>query len=204
MPSNLDHFEGESCYIVTNPSQGKFHLYGDDPREISIEDIANALSKQCRFTGHFVGDFWYGVGEHSYDAANMVAILGGSLLEQYCALMHDTPEAYLADIAAPFKRELRGYYEKEALVWKRIADKFGLPVELPKIVKEADWLCLFTEARAFVLPGREDVLSTWVGYEPHGKKSLEIDYPMQGILPRVARERFLQKYHTLRLALAVA
>lgn len=202
-PSVTDRFEGDHCFIVTNPSQGRLHLYGDDPDEIQIEDIANALGNQCRFTGHMRPGYWYSVLEHVCDASNLVRLMGGTPLEQYCALMHDSPEFGLSDIAAPFKRELMAYYDKEALIWKRIAAKFGLPEKLPEIVKVADWRALFIEANQFVLPGRQDILRTWIGADEHLQPALDMNYTMVGLPPGGAVPLFMIKFKTLRAELGL-
>lgn len=204
MPSASDRFEGEHCFIITNPSKSNFHLYGNDPDEIKIRDIANAISKQCRFTGHLEEDYWYSVAEHCVDTSFIIERMGGTIMEQFCGLMHDTPEGYLSDINAPFKREIGQYYEKEALIWKRIAEKFGMPLELPAIVKAADWIALFVEARTFVAPGRPEIMKGWIGYDPHGIKanSDPFDrYQMQGLGFRAARVHFLNRFEELQDAL---
>ena len=200
MPDSTSRFDGENCYIIVNPSLGKFHLYGDDQSELNITDIAQALSNQCRFTGHMSGDNWYSVAQHSVDVSEIIALLGGSKFEQYCGLMHDTPEAFLTDIAAPFKRELGNYYDKEALIWARIAAKFELPEKLPTIVKQADWIALFLEARAFVVDRADDplaILKTWVGYDPYGKQAETLNYGLIQRDRRKVREDFLSRFQKL-------
>jgi uncharacterized protein len=203
MPSASDRFEDENCFIITNPGFGKFHLYGDDPDEIKIEVIANALSNQCRFTGHLIEGVWYSVGEHVCDVANIIRLMGGTVLEQFCGLMHDAPEFGLSDIAAPFKRELLAYYDKEALIWRRVAAKFGLPEKLPEIVKTADWRALFIEAHQFVVPGRVDILEGWVGADEHLKDALAMNYTMSGLPPGGAKPILLTKFKTLRAQLGL-
>lgn len=203
MPSSSDSFEGNHCFIITNPSQGNLHLYGDDPGEIQIDDIVNALGNQCRFTGHMRPGSWYSVLEHSCDVSSLVRLMGGSPLEQYCGLMHDSPEFGLSDIAAPFKRELMAYYDKEALIWVRIAAKFGLPLKLPEIVKTADWRALFIEANQFVVPGRVDILENWIGAAEHLIPALEMNYKMDGLPPGGAKPRFMHMFKTLRTELGL-
>lgn len=200
--SVTDRFEGDHCFIITNPSQGNLHLYGEDPDEIRIEDIANALGNQCRFTGHMRPGSWYSVLEHECDVSNIVRLMGGTIMDQFCALMHDTSEYGLSDIAAPFKRELLAYYDKEALIWKRVAAKFGLPEKLPDIVKEADWRALFIEANQFVVPGRLDLIRTWVGADDHLQNALDMHYDMEGLPPGGAVPLFMVKFKHLRAQLA--
>lgn len=197
MPSDKDSFVNQ-CFIITNPSHGRFHLYGDDPDEIDIGDIANALSKQCRFTGHMALDRWYSVAEHSCDVARIIKALGGSKQHQFAGLMHDTPEFALSDIAAPFKREIGNYYEKEALIWKRVSEKYGLPLALPPIVKQADWIALFIEALTFVAP--VSIVEHWVGWSEHGTSAQNLmakGFKMRGLSYKRARIHFLAQFERL-------
>ena len=166
MPSNTDNFE-DHRYIRTIGGR-KFHLYGDDPEELDLNDIAVALSHMGRFTGHT--SRFYSVAEHSllvhdilftmYKVRDPLVLLGG--------LLHDATEAYLADISAPFKGALGNYNELEGNIWARIAAKWGLPIELDPRVKEADWIALFAEARD--LQGDASELHTWKFYDKWGAK----------------------------------
>ena len=169
MPSSDDNFVADSCHIITIPSRGRLSLYGGDPTELKISDIANSLGHQCRFTGHLQPWAWYSTAEHSVDVSWIIRELGGDLHEQYVGLMHDSPEFGLSDIAAPFKKEIGTYYEKEKLIWHRMCDKFDLPQVLPSIVKQADWIALFLEAMTFVVPDHHDVLESWFGWVDYGQ-----------------------------------
>lgn len=122
-------------------------MYPLDPRpeEICIEDIAHALSNLCRFTGH-CREF-YSVADHSvrvsYTCDPKDALWG---------LLHDAPEAYLADMSRPVKRFSefgRIYQGIEDRLMEVIAEKFGLrPGYLaPANVKHADAVLLATEKR---------------------------------------------------------
>jgi hypothetical protein len=89
----------------------KFYVLDPMPEEVYIEDIAHALSNQCRFGGH-VKDF-YSVAEHCYN----VSILCSDHFK-LDGLLHDASEAYLVDIPRPIKHmiDLDGYRRIETLV----------------------------------------------------------------------------------------
>ncbi len=193
MPSEDDDFS-EDCWITTY-SRRQFHLHGSDPDEICLEDIAHATSLICRFTGH-VREF-YSVAEHMILVANIVKELGGDATDQRVALFHDATEAYLADIAAPFKGELGGYKELEHKVWKRIAAKYGLPMFHNPLIKKADWIALFLEAKALI----NDDYKIWMGYKEAAadvsRLSREPGLMIWGYSPKVARVQWLRKYREL-------
>lgn len=116
----------------------KFYPLNPRSEEVYIDDIAAALSKLCRYGGHC--KWFYSVAEHS-------------VLVSYCvpaehalaALLHDAPEGYIVDMPRPIKHRLRGYAEIEDRIWHAIAPRFGLPVDLPACVKEADNNVLLAE-----------------------------------------------------------
>jgi 5'-deoxynucleotidase YfbR-like HD superfamily hydrolase len=116
-----------------------------DPRadEVSIIDIAHALSMICRFGGHC--EQFYSVAEHSVHVSLIVppelALLG---------LLHDATEAYVLDVPRPLKPALVGYKDIENGVWAAIAEKFGLPLEMPAAIKDADNAVLLAEAAAIM------------------------------------------------------
>lgn len=98
---------------------------------ICIEDIAHALSLQCRFSGHLQS--FYSVAQHSINVATMVPNE-----DKFAALMHDASEAYLVDIPAPIKPELKEYKEIEFRVMGTIAKKYDFEFPFSKNIKEAD------------------------------------------------------------------
>lgn len=165
MPSKTDLFTN-ARYIQTFSGR-RFHLEGTDPEELQLEDICHALAHLGRFTGHTTR--LYTVAEHSILVDEIVLMMrGDDPMLRLQALLHDATEAYLADIAAPFKGALGNYYNLEETVHRRIADKFGLPHTLDPVIKEADWIALFAEARE--LQPLAD-LDTWYGYENWGKRA---------------------------------
>lgn len=113
------------------------------PEEILIEDIAHALSHQCRFAGHC--NEFYSVADHSVRVSEIVpwefALWG---------LMHDAAEAYLVDLSRPIKKFSTmgaAYSEIEAGLMKSIAARFSLKGCEPALVKRADNILLVTEKR---------------------------------------------------------
>jgi len=197
MPGEENKFVGDKCFVITNPSHKHFYLYGTDPDEIQIVDIANSVSKQCRWVGHLAEDKWFSTAEHMVTVAEIVRHLGGALRQQRQALLHDAPEAYLSDIAAPFKHELGNYYEKENLIWTRIAAKFDVDVAMDPLVKHADWLSLYLEVKHFVFPEDPTKASSFVGYDQYAREAWCLPIEPLGLDYRAARIKYLHAYDVL-------
>lgn len=115
------------------------------PEEVSIVDIAHALSNLCRFAGHC--RTFYSVAQHSVHVADIVRKLGADRETQFAALLHDATEAYVVDVPRPLKPYLRGYDEAEEAVAAVIRQVFGLGVVDYDIIKHADYVALATEKR---------------------------------------------------------
>lgn len=156
-----------------------------------LDDIAGALAKQCRFTGH-VSRF-YSVAEHSVLVAKLMQHL--DLGDPFEGLMHDGSEAYLADIAAPWKAMLPDYKVLEAKVEGPLRAHYGLPATITPGCKEADWLALFIEASALMPTKAKD----WIApgdlkeraYRLATDKAL---FPIAGWLPGPAEALFREAY----------
>jgi len=120
-----------------------------DPRteEVNADDIAHALSHQCRFAGH-VREF-YSVAEHCVRVSVLIEKLGGCAWEQLAGLLHDASEAYLVDLPTPVKRSMPDYDRFEREVEACVEERFGLPPGSIRsaIVKDADLVMLATEKR---------------------------------------------------------
>lgn len=162
-----------------------------DPSEIAIEDIAAALSKQCRFAGH--SRTFYSVAQHCLHVAQVLEPTSIHLARW--GLLHDATEAYLVDIPGPIKHapELHGYREIEAALEAAIASAFGLVLPRPSHVKDADRAVFAAEvrdlmpvaARAALLPGT----AAWPG-------------AVKPMAPDDARVAFLEAFHRYGFATA--
>ena len=121
---------------ITNPDEGA----------IDIVDIAHALSRIPRATGHF--KHFYSVAQHSMNCMREAYARGYSKRVCYACLIHDAQEAYLCDVATPLKSELPRYREIEGKFEDVIFKKFGLyPLsdEEKYLVKKVDQAILWYE-----------------------------------------------------------
>lgn len=125
----------------------RFQPLAPVPSSIFVEDIAHALSNQCRFAGHT--RVHYSVAEHSVRVSWLVEEWGADEAVQLWALMHDASEAYLVDLPTPLKQSEFGqaYRQAEAELMNVICERFGMAPPEPEIVKAADLTMLATEAR---------------------------------------------------------
>jgi uncharacterized protein len=137
-------------------SGGAFWPLDPRPEEVRIEDIAHALSNQCRFSGH-VRRF-YSVAQHSIHVTELCPPE-----HRLAALLHDAPEAYVIDLPRPIKQlpELHPYRVAELKVWEAVVLRFGLQLILPARVVEADHIMLASEVRDLMTPC-ERVWGKWV------------------------------------------
>lgn len=116
------------------------------PEQFALEDIAHALSMQCRYNGH--SRYFYSIAEHSLLVARALREQGCGIEVQRVGLMHDATEAYVGDLVAPIKM-LPGFAvfkTLEDILWKEgIQPAFELE-DIGAEVKRADLRALATEA----------------------------------------------------------
>ncbi len=118
-----------------------------NPDDICIQDIAHALSQQCRFSGHT--RVHYSVAEHSVRVSQLLELWGESPPVILWGLLHDASEYALVDIPSPLKREraFDAYRIAEDRMMMAVCDRFKMSRKQPKIVHKADAVLLATEAR---------------------------------------------------------
>lgn len=120
--------------VIRTFSGQTVNILDPDPATININDIAHALSNQCRFSGHT--SHFYSVAEHSVLVAKAVPFS-----EALAGLLHDASEAYLVDIPTPVKVLLPEYFKLEYRLMEVIAAKFGFAYPLSKNVEHEDkWM----------------------------------------------------------------
>lgn len=151
------------------------------PEDITIIDIAHALGMLCRYNGHCKK--FYSVAEHSVLVSRLVksenALWG---------LLHDASEAYVADVPRPLKAYLKGYKNIEKRAHQAIAQKFGLPPEIPDEVKYYDNCILLDEKEQIMMPGPDWEPSPLI--KPTGVQ-------IECWSPSTAKANFLYRFHEL-------
>jgi len=166
-------------------SGGTFDILNPRSEDVRIEDIAHALSQQCRFTGHTRS--FYSVAQHSI------------LVSQICdpadalwGLLHDSSEAYMGDMNRPLKHtpEMSRFRTAEKAALFAITTHFGLDPKEPASVKAADRRLVVSEARD-LLPGSHS--EGWEDFQDVTPLPFEI-IPME---PRDAEARFLDRFEEL-------
>lgn len=131
------------------------HYYPLDPRkaEVSLDDVAHALSQQCRFGGHTRrkndAPRHYSVAEHAVYASFIAEAAGCGKEVQLRTLHHDSPEGVLVDLPRPVKKapEMAFYEEVETRNMDVMADALGLMPMSHPVVDMADELMLAIEMR---------------------------------------------------------
>lgn len=179
----------------------KFFIFHPEPEEVDIQDIAHALSMQCRFNGHT--NVFYSVAQHSIHVSFIFnKVVQGTPYEEsdaahLCALLHDAPEAYLGDMVRPLKRGLPEYKAVEDIVWKVILKRFGLEEVWPEVemfVHEADQVMLATERRDLLPKAAQRFNGEWDIDEQH----IEPDaMHIKAQPPEKIKQYFLATFHAL-------
>ena len=157
--------------------------------DIRIEDIAHALSNQCRFSGHV--RHFYGVAEHSVRVSRLLTGLGAGV--ELWGLLHDASEAYLVDLPTPLKSQSTigdGYRVAERRLMRAVAKRFGLIGHEPGAVRVADAKLLATEVRDLMFAKPEHWSDGKLPYPPLGPRIVPWS-------PKTAEDEFLRRYAEL-------
>lgn len=162
----------------------QFYFLEPRAEDILLEDIAQALSLQCRYNGHVKA--YYSVAQHSVLVARCVHQAFGisHVRTLRTALFHDAAEAYVGDMLRPLKNLIPGFKEIEMRIEEVIAQHFDLEWPHPAVIKRADNALLIAERNALMPPPPRP----WtVREEPWPPPDRLSPWP-----PELARSRFLR------------
>lgn len=120
----------------------KFFPLSPSPGDVRIEDIAHALSHQCRWAGHVKTH--YSVALHSIHVSMMV-----HKEVALCALCHDAAEAYMCDLPKPVKEGMPEFARYEEQLMTVIAEALGFQWPMTQELKQADAAALYLESQYF-------------------------------------------------------
>ena len=158
--------------------------------DVRLEDIAHALSNQCRFSGHTRA--FYSVAEHSVRVAGLLQEQGCPIEVVLHGLLHDASEAYLTDMPRPLKTDPafgERHRAAEGAAQAVVLAAFNLGAEEPEAVKVADNILLATERRDLMpKDGREWAVLDGVP---------ELPLSIRPLGPVRARDAFLATAHQL-------
>ena len=175
----------------------RFYILDPRVEDFCIEDVAHALSNQCRYNGHT--DRFYSVAEHSIILTRYVLnglIKGGhGRLHRndmaHLMLMHDGAEAYFSDVPKPIKNSIPNLEAAELRVEEVYAKAFGTLPKLPNWMKEFDRRIVMDEKRALMIANSNVPWAAYDSMEPLG-------VTIVGYEPKITEQMFLDLYEALR------
>jgi len=159
----------------------KIDVSNPNPSDIVIEDIAWALSRMPRFSGHSIPYVPYSVAQHCIQVAEDLKDYGPNV--QLYGLLHDAAEAYINDLPSPVKHipEIHAVIKKledSLMAAIYIALTINPPsIEEEEIVKRADKTQQAVEAYNFMYSRGKD----WNLPEVSFTKLQEFREPMTSI-----------------------
>ncbi len=131
----------------------RLDLLDPSPFDVEIEDIAHGLAFVARWNGQTRGEHPYSVAEHSLLVEEIFAriVPGAEARWRLAALLHDAPEYVIGDMISPVKAAVGPEYAAlDERLARAVHIRFGLPAELPKLVKaqikRADRISAWLEA----------------------------------------------------------
>lgn len=125
------------------------------PEDVSVYDIAHALSNLCRFSGQCKR--FHSVGEHSVLVAQIAFEAAGPAAARM-GLMHDPHEAYGGDMITPVKRRFPDFEAMQTRNQAAIEQAFGIadtPASIRELVKQIDGEIVHDEMRDLFDPPPE-------------------------------------------------
>ncbi len=171
-----------NTWVVTYTGK-KVDLLNLKPEDVSLIEVAHALSQKCRFSGHT--DQFYSVAQHS-------VLLSWKVDVQYAmyALLHDVGETYLPDIPTPIKSRITGFRAIEERNFETIVSVLAPDMKRSGLVRIADQRMCLTEARDLI--SNADI-TEWELYQEYKPYETTIT-PWDALS---AEAFFLNRYKTL-------
>lgn len=132
----------------------------EPPTRTCPHNIARALSRVFRFTGH--SDALLSIARHSVFTALILKDQGHSARVQLYGLVHDIHETVVNDLGYAIKQalspEAQASYEALAdaadeALYKVLGVAYPMPEAIAATVKVADWIAVATEKRDLMPPG---------------------------------------------------
>ncbi|MEN6550013.1 MAG: hypothetical protein ABFE07_28560 [Armatimonadia bacterium] len=162
-----------------------------NPDVLSIDNLADALAKVNRFTGH---SRWpHSVALHSVLVSELVELKFGSRAEQLGGLLHDGPEMVTNDIGRPVKGVICGEGMRRVTheLEGHLSAKYG--AKFSALVKECDNALLGSEAVVLMPSGG----ANWNFGAPPDEWAIERLREIGEISWRDARNMFVFRFHDL-------
>lgn len=145
-----------------------FHYADFNDTDICIEDIAHALSMECRYGGHCA--WHYSVAQHSVHVYDALEDLELPAWIKRQGLMHDAPEAYLKDLPRPLKHAIDcgAYRSLDEEIWRWIAMKYRMSPDVHPTVKEVDLRLALDEKAHLLTKGEKEWTGVSASFKPLG------------------------------------
>jgi hypothetical protein len=158
--------------------------------DISVDDIAHALSMKTRWGGACRS--YYSVGQHAVLLSDWLGRQPQvSWQDQWDALHHDDVEAYLVDLQDPLRAVLPAYDQAEARGWTVIADVFGCSKSLSAVLIDADRRIRADEARVLMTTPSG-------GWGDHGGGLVPLGICIKPCSPEEAKTQWLAAFDRLQ------
>lgn len=166
-------------------SGAQFNYNRPEESDVTLDDLASALSNVCRFSGHL--PCFYSVAQHLVNTSRIVAPEFA-----FDALMHDTAEAFTNDLPTPLKWALPIFKELEVKIEAAMAEKFGFNYPYPPEVKQADTEMLILEKLHVKKDDRY-----WPNYDGIVVDHLVDKVDLKPWQPQRAKREFLERHEEL-------
>jgi hypothetical protein len=183
-PEYMEKYK-DAAFVETYTGR-KFYPALPRVEDLTILDIAHALSLKCRYGGHT--RTFYSVAEHCVVMALFARHLGLSARVQYHLLMHEGGEGYLPDVPRPIKHFFPDLIVMEKNLDATVREWSGLDHELPPELKEFDSRIIRDERMQVLTPS---------GNKWQTDELVPLGVICQGWTPAVAEVNFLQAYQTI-------